>query len=1142
MGRATMWLPEHSEHAELGRCRHQLPLWACGLSLLLVGTCLLSSCVGNSNPELRLVNGSSPCEGLVQLKFQDQWGMLCSNSWSRNEVSVVCKQLGCPSTVSSLGWSNISDLSGRSWLGNVSCHGNESALGDCRHSQWDQLPCMPRQEARVNCSDGAALEVRLVGGPNMCTGRLEVKFQGEWGTVCDDLWGKEDSEVVCRQLGCGTAYHLQKPVGPGLGTGTIWMDDVGCHGNESSLWDCSHRGWGQHNCNHHEDVGLVCSEGADMELRLVGGTKNCSGLVELRVHGQWGRVCDNNWNKDVAGVVCRQLGCPSPQNAVSWFDGSEEVEQIWFNNIHCHGNESALWDCEYNGWSNYACGSQNHAKVICSDENELELRLVGGGSQCAGTVEVQMQGRVGTVCQSAMNMEAAAVVCRQLGCGSAVSISHTDGFEEVTMHRGLNDVTCNGDEASFWDCKSWWWETQPCGTGAKVICSEHMKPKLVGGHFPCSGRVLVKHKDTWGSICAHDFPLPTAKVLCSELQCGSLVSVVEATHFGERKGQILDEELRCKGSESHLSLCPRVLLPEGSCTDARDIGVICSRYMDFRLADGNSRCEGRVEIQIQEDWGALCDSSWDLANANVLCNQLNCGVALSIPKRVHLGEGGGHIWGHMFHCSGMEHHLGDCPVTALGAPACTHENIASVICSGNQTETWAPCSDPLHSPAGATLRTRNSTRCSEIREIRLMDGGDRCAGRVEVYHEGSWGTICDDSWDLNDAHVVCRQLGCGTAFNATVSAHFGQGSGPIWLDDLGCSGDESQVWQCPFRGWGRHNCRHKEDAGVICSGVLALRLHSDTSTQDCAGRLEIFYNGSWGSVGKDKMTEVTPRLVCSQLGCGDNGTVQDAPSHKASSSFAWVNDIQCPDGPASLWQCPSASWGKRYLSPEEEAWVACIDKIRLQGGNSQCSGRVEVWYEGSWGTVCDDSWDLADANVVCRQLGCGSALAAPPQAAFGQGIGPILLSNVRCQGNESSLWDCPADPWGQVECGHKEDASVKCLGVSKGPGHSEGHKGSALPWILGVLLVVLLLFALAFWAQARRRRQQVRALSNGGDLNHMAVYQKTDFKWKDDQNLLSNAEVPDGCDDASDSSSNIVSRSETLLVPWRNKKDVQFRT
>uniref|UniRef100_A0A3Q3CP29 SRCR domain-containing protein n=1 Tax=Haplochromis burtoni TaxID=8153 RepID=A0A3Q3CP29_HAPBU len=105
-------------------------------------------------------------------------------------------------------------------------------------------------------------------------------------------------------------------------------------------------------------------------------------------------------------------------------------------------------------------------------------------------------------------------------------------------------------------------------------------------------------------------------------------------------------------------------------------------------------------------------------------------------------------------------------------------------------------------------------------QIRLAGSGStRCSGRVEVYHSGSWGTVCDDDWDLNDANVVCRQLGCRKAVKVTSSADFGQGrSGQILLDDVACSGSESSLTECQHRGFGTHDCNHGEDAGVVCSG------------------------------------------------------------------------------------------------------------------------------------------------------------------------------------------------------------------------------------------------------------------------------------------------------------------------------------
>ena len=100
--------------------------------------------------------------------------------------------------------------------------------------------------------------------------------------------------------------------------------------------------------------------------------------------------------------------------------------------------------------------------------------------------------------------------------------------------------------------------------------------------------------------------------------------------------------------------------------------------------------------------------------------------------------------------------------------------------------------------------------------IRLVGGNWNGEGRVEILHNDHWGTVCDDSWDMNDARVVCRALGYADASSAPHSAHFGQGSGKIWLDDVNCLGNESSIESCSHNGWSVHNCGHSEDASVIC--------------------------------------------------------------------------------------------------------------------------------------------------------------------------------------------------------------------------------------------------------------------------------------------------------------------------------------
>merc|ERR1712195_448875 len=148
-------------------------------------------------------------------------------------------------------------------------------------------------------------------------GRVEVFHAGSWGTVCDDGWTNEDAQVVCRQLGFDDSTATANSQAQyGAGSGSIHYDDVACTGSEDSLAACPGL-QGSHNCAHSEDAGVDCTvtsaptdapTAPAMPVRLVGGSHNMQGRVEVWHADGWGTVCDDGWTNEDAQVVCRQLG------------------------------------------------------------------------------------------------------------------------------------------------------------------------------------------------------------------------------------------------------------------------------------------------------------------------------------------------------------------------------------------------------------------------------------------------------------------------------------------------------------------------------------------------------------------------------------------------------------------------------------------------------------------------------------------------------------------------------------------------------------------------------------------------------------------------------------------------------------------
>lgn len=131
----------------------------------------------------------------------------------------------------------------------------------------------------------------------------------------------------------------------------------------------------------------------------------------------------------------------------------------------------------------------------------------------------------------------------------------------------------------------------------------------------------------------------------------------------------------------------------------------------------------------------------------------------------------------------------------------------------------------------APLKYRINQLTYAVREVRLVGGKHRAEGRVEVSWNGEWATVCDDFWDDRDATVVCQMLGYLGQGKAKSQAHFGAGQGKIALDNVECTGSEKNIFLCKHTGLGKHDCKHSEDAGVICSGKLQFHTNSTVPSQ-----------------------------------------------------------------------------------------------------------------------------------------------------------------------------------------------------------------------------------------------------------------------------------------------------------------------
>uniref|UniRef100_A0A6P7FGK7 protein-lysine 6-oxidase n=1 Tax=Diabrotica virgifera virgifera TaxID=50390 RepID=A0A6P7FGK7_DIAVI len=230
--------------------------------------------------------------------------------------------------------------------------------------------------------------------------------------------------------------------------------------------------------------------------------------------------------------------------------------------------------------------------------------------------------------------------------------------------------------------------------------------------------------------------------------------------------------------------------------------------------------------------------------------------------------------------------------------------------------------------------------------IKLVGGRGEFEGNVEILHDGSWGAICDDEWDVTEAKIICKQLGY-TGANAlpTVNSYFGPARRRYWMDNIYCNGGETEISNCRFDGWGQHDCASTEAAGVICEKPEAVlkrqiprharemsRLPKDTKIRlangrvRTEGRVEIqIGNGDWEVICGDGWSLLEALVICRTLNMGYASDAMQTDFFGGNLTKHSIGGVKCIGNEISISQCMHDKFATGRCESADVAAVSCTN-------------------------------------------------------------------------------------------------------------------------------------------------------------------------------------------------------------------------
>ncbi|KAL1235622.1 Neurotrypsin [Trichinella pseudospiralis] len=744
------------------------------------------------------------------------------------------------------------------------------ALSQFIKLQINEIPS-PALQARNSRHVGSGQVVRLRGmNRNFGEGRVEVNFGGVWGLVCPDKFSTNEAQVICRQLGFergSTDYSIVSYYNA-LESAHYSLNGLACEGSERNIFHCRRSSNGKCSMPSHAvfvrcrlNYPSRCSPGGilfkekcfhfirDLEYSFDIAEDHC-----LKIGGSLAVITsqdENDFVSDVLSTLNENIRRLKP-----WYIGGRRQEGSWkwqtneivasstFSKwdpkgakIHRNQDCVAMWNQrkfgnDYFFWDAMNC--RKRLPFVCQVPAYHIDCIIGDGKTYAGNANVTENG-LPCLPWTNYKLKNIPLSSKQLG-----------NHNYCRNPNGASKPWCMVDEKVRQNC-----DIPVCSKG-QVVFDVQDHEECDKDETICTGTKICISKEF---LCDYEKDCPDGS---DELNCPNWLR-----NFTQTRGKQIQHVTEFLSFVSNSQNCGKKCLQSRnficnsfsydvsekicllSSEQARTGGanltnVDSSDYYErirpkdqeekrdafkVRLVGGGPPWEGKIEVSVGGKWAAICDDGWNISAARVLCRQL--GYPNALRSWIGMSNDRNYLMDDV-KCTGKERYLNECLFNGWGKHDCGPNEAAGVQCAVIERECFpkkfkcnsSHCIDFKWICDGeddcGDGSDEDLVKCKLPVEVRLVNGSSIDRGRLEVKFYGIWGTVCNRDFTVHDAAVVCRMLGKQGVPIIEPYQKYGSGTGPIWLQNPGCSGDEEELTRCRIRRWGYSKCSHDEDVALYC--------------------------------------------------------------------------------------------------------------------------------------------------------------------------------------------------------------------------------------------------------------------------------------------------------------------------------------